>query len=76
MDQAPNMTAQDLLKLGVADSVVPEPLGGAQRDRKAAIKAVGAAIQAALTSMDGLSPVQLRGERRKKFIEMGAKGLG
>ena len=70
------LTAQDLLKLGVIDTVVPEPLGGAQRDRKAAIKAVGAAIQAALTSMDGLSPSQLRGERRKKFIEMGAKGLG
>ncbi|HSF94948.1 MAG TPA: acetyl-CoA carboxylase carboxyltransferase subunit alpha [Thermohalobaculum sp.] len=70
------LTAQDLLKLGVIDHIVPEPLGGAQRDRKAAIKAVGEAIQAALTSMDGLSPSQLRGERRKKFMEMGAKGLG
>jgi acetyl-CoA carboxylase carboxyl transferase subunit alpha len=70
------LTAQDLLKLGVIDHVVPEPLGGAQRDRKAAIASVGEAIQAALTSMDGLSPAQLRGERRKKFIEMGKKGLG
>jgi len=69
------LTAQDLLKLGVIDTVVPEPLGGAQGDRKAAIASVGAAIQAALTSMDGLSPSQLRGERRRKFIEMGGKGL-
>jgi acetyl-CoA carboxylase carboxyl transferase subunit alpha len=69
------LTAQDLLKLGVIDHVVPEPLGGAQRDRKAAIASVGEAIQAALTSMDGLSPSQLRGERRKKFIGMGAKEL-
>jgi acetyl-CoA carboxylase carboxyl transferase subunit alpha len=70
------LTAQDLLKLGVIDHIVPEPLGGAQRDRKAAIAGVGEAIQSALTSMDGLSPSQLRGERRKKFIEMGKKGLG
>jgi acetyl-CoA carboxylase carboxyl transferase subunit alpha len=70
------LTAQDLLKLGVIDHIVPEPLGGAQRDRKAAIAGVGEAIQSALTSMDGLSPSQLRGERRKKFIEMGTKGLG
>jgi acetyl-CoA carboxylase carboxyl transferase subunit alpha len=69
------LTAQDLLNLGVIDHVVPEPLGGAQRDRKAAIASVGEAIQAALTSMDGLSPSQLRGERRKKFIGMGAKEL-
>jgi acetyl-CoA carboxylase carboxyl transferase subunit alpha len=74
--QALRLTAQDLLKLGVIDHVVPEPLGGAQRDRKAAIAGVGEAIQSALTSMDGLSPSQLRGERRKKFIEMGKKGLG
>jgi acetyl-CoA carboxylase carboxyl transferase subunit alpha len=69
------LTAQDLLNLGVIDHVVPEPLGGAQRDRKAAIASVGEALQAALTSMDGLSPSQLRGERRKKFIGMGAKEL-
>ena len=70
------LTAQDLLKLGVIDKVVQEPLGGAQRDPRAAVASVGEAIQAALTSMDGLSPSQLRGERRRKFIEMGAKGLG
>jgi acetyl-CoA carboxylase carboxyl transferase subunit alpha len=69
------LTAQDLLALGVIDTVVPEPLGGAQRDPKAAISAVGEAIEAALISMNGLSPVQLRGERRTKFIGMGEKGL-
>jgi acetyl-CoA carboxylase carboxyl transferase subunit alpha len=69
------LTAQDLLELGVADTVVPEPLGGAHRDRAAAISSVSEAIQAALTSLNGLSPVQLRGERRQKFIGIGAKGL-
>jgi len=69
------LTAQDLLSLGVIDTVVPEPLGGAQRDRQATIAAVGEAIEGALVSLNGLSPVQLRGERRQKFIAMGDKGL-
>ncbi len=70
------LTAQDLLELSVIDAIVPEPLGGAHRDPAAAIASVSEAIEAALTSMNGLSPVQLRGERREKFIGMGAKGLG
>ena len=70
------LTAQDLLALGVVDTVVPEPLGGAHRDGPVAIKRVGEAIQAALTSLNGLSPVQVRGDRRQKFIGMGEKGLG
>ena len=70
------LTAQDLLELGVVDTIVPEPLGGAHRDSAAAIASVGEAIEAALTSFSGLSPVQIRGERRQKFIGMGAKGLG
>ena len=70
------LTAQDLLELGVIDTIIPEPLGGAHRDRKAAIASVGEAIEVALTSFNGLSPVQIRAERRKKFIDLGAKGLG
>jgi acetyl-CoA carboxylase carboxyl transferase subunit alpha len=70
------LTAQDLLELGVIDTIVPEPLGGAHRDPATAIASISEAIEAALTSMNGLSPVQLRGERREKFIGMGARGLG
>jgi acetyl-CoA carboxylase carboxyl transferase subunit alpha len=70
------LTAQDLLELGVIDTIVPEPLGGAHRDSAAAIASVGEAIEAALNSFSGLSPVQILGERRQKFINMGAKGLG
>ena len=71
-----HLTAQDLLQLGVADTIVPEPLGGAHRDRAAVIASVGEAIEAALNSLGGLSPVQLRGQRRDKYIGMGAKRLG
>ncbi len=69
------LTAQNLLELGVTDTIIPEPLGGAHRDRAAAIDSVGEAIEAALTSLNGLSPVQLRAERRKKYIGMGTKRL-
>ncbi|NVN13191.1 acetyl-CoA carboxylase carboxyltransferase subunit alpha, partial [Nguyenibacter vanlangensis] len=38
------LTAQDLLQLGLIDRIIPEPLGGAQRDPEATIRAVGDAI--------------------------------
>ena len=60
----------------VIDTIVDEPLGGAHRDPRAAIASVGEAIGEALKGLAGLSPAKIRGERRKKFIEMGAKGLG
>ncbi len=69
------LTAQDLLKLGVCDAVVEEPLGGAQRAPEATIDAVGAAISAALSELTPLSREAVRAERRAKFVAMGAKGL-
>jgi len=79
MQEAANalrLTAQDLEKLGVADRVVPEPVGGAQRDRDATIEAVGAAIGEMLSGFDGMDRGALRADRRQKFIEMGTTGLG
>jgi len=69
------LTAQDLLKLGVIDRVVSEPLGGAQRDPQAAIRSIGRAIGQMLGELDGLGPDELRAERRQKFLEMGSKSL-
>ncbi len=69
------LTAQDLKKLGVIDVVVTEPLGGAQRNRKAAIEGVREAIRKELAGLDGMSPEAIRTARRKKFLAMGAKGL-
>ncbi|HEX7006494.1 MAG TPA: acetyl-CoA carboxylase carboxyltransferase subunit alpha [Alphaproteobacteria bacterium] len=74
--EALKLTAQDLLELGVIDAIVPEPLGGAHRDRKAAIAALGDAIEAALAPLSTLDGVALRARRREKFLAMGQKGLG
>ncbi|MBO6771669.1 MULTISPECIES: acetyl-CoA carboxylase carboxyltransferase subunit alpha [unclassified Thalassospira] len=73
--EALRLTAQDLHQLGVIDDIVPEPLGGAQRNAKEACKRVGDAIIKALESMDDVEGGVLKARRRDKFLEMGRKGL-
>jgi len=73
--EAMRLTAQDLLKLGVIDQIIAEPRGGAQRDRAAAIAAVGKALVESLEKLEGTSPEKLIAARRKKFLDMGRKGL-
>jgi acetyl-CoA carboxylase carboxyl transferase subunit alpha len=69
--EALKLTAQDLLKLGVIDGVVGEPLGGAHRDPQAAIRAAGDAIEAALAGLEEMEPDAVRARRRERFLNMG-----
>jgi len=73
VDAATNMkiTAQDLLKLGIIDGIISEPIGGAHRDGAEVVKAAGDAITKALAHFDGLSPQEIRKARREKFLAMG-----
>jgi|SRR5579883_85405 len=73
--EALKLTAQDLLKLGVIDAVVAEPLGGAHREREPAIAALGDAIDAALRPLLSMDGPALRAQRREKFLAMGSHGL-
>jgi acetyl-CoA carboxylase carboxyl transferase subunit alpha len=73
--EALRLTSDDLKKLGVCDTVVPEPLGGAHRDPEAAIRAAGDALETELASLDGMDAAALRQHRRDKFLAMGQKGL-
>ena len=73
--EALKLTAQDLLKLGVIDAVVPEPLGGAHRGPAETIAALGSALDAALEPLLALDGAALVAQRRQKFIEMGQHGL-
>ena len=73
--EALRLTAQDLYKLGVADVVIPEPLGGAQRHRKEAIEAVSDAISGLLKELKAKKPDVLRKERRQKYLDLGSKTL-
>ncbi|HRK23608.1 MAG TPA: acetyl-CoA carboxylase carboxyltransferase subunit alpha [Beijerinckiaceae bacterium] len=67
------ITAQDLLKFGVIDTIIPEPVGGAHRDPKAAINNAGAVIQTALGELVQRGPEELRTARAEKFLAMGRK---
>ncbi len=73
--EALRLTAQDLQKLGVADLVIPEPVGGAQRDRHSTIISVGTAIEELLVELGRKKPDQLRKARRQKYLDIGSKGL-
>ncbi|MGR3344037.1 MAG: acetyl-CoA carboxylase carboxyltransferase subunit alpha [Paracoccaceae bacterium] len=73
--EALRLTAQDLLKLGVTDKIISEPVGGAQRDRAGTIDAVGKNINAMLKELTKKNPDQLRKERRQKYLDIGSKGL-
>ena len=57
------------------DSIVPEPLGGAHRNRKMAIDGVRKSIQSMLNGLEGQSREKLIKARRDKFLNMGSKGL-
>ena len=69
------LTAQDLLKIEIVDAVIPEPVGGAHRDPKAVLGAVGDEIESALRALLGLSGEELRTRRREKFMDVGRSGL-
>ena len=73
--EALRLTAQDLLRLGVVDHVVPEPLGGAHRLPKEAVEQLGAAIDEVLRPLVSLDGSTLRSQRREKFLAMGQRGL-
>ena len=73
--EALRLTAQDLLKLGVIDRIVPEPVGGAHRERAAAIAVLGDALQETLKPLLDMAPAELKLQRRQKFLAMGAHGL-
>ena len=74
-EAAQNMkiTAQDLIKFGIIDAIIPEPAGGAHRDPEAAVAATGDAIEKALASFRSMSPAEIRMARAEKFLAMGRK---
>ena len=69
------LTAQNLKELGVCDTVIAEPLGGAHREPAAAIRDVGQAISAALADLAKVSKDKIRLDRRQKYLGLGKKGL-
>ncbi len=71
--EALKLTAADLSRLGVVDTVVKEPVGGAHRNPEVSIDALGNAIEVALRQIetDGVDGPTLRKRRRERFLAMG-----
>ena len=73
--EAMRLTADDLRKLGVTDQIIPEPKGGAHRDPAAAIQSVRKAITGMLKDLSGKDAKSLIADRRRKYLDIGGKGL-
>ncbi len=73
--EALRLTAQDLHEFGLIDQIVLEPLGGAHRQRRQTIDAVGSVIEKELAALVEIEGGVLRARRREKFLTMGTKGL-
>ena len=66
-----DLTAERLLELGIADSIVKEPFGGAQRDYDKAAEYLATALAGQLAELKKLSPTKLRDQRYEKFRAIG-----
>ncbi len=68
---AMKITAQDLIVLGVIDTIIQEPVGGAHRDRDRIIRLTGDTIAKALAEYDAMSGDQIRRHRHERFLKIG-----
>lgn len=68
------LTAQDLLKRGIIDEIIPEPLGGAHRDPQKMAEFLRASIKKNLNELNTLDKDELLKSRYRKFRNMGVVG--
>ena len=73
--EALRLTAQDLATLGICDQIIAEPKGGAHRDPKSTMQAVGQTLAKLLDELGRKKPDSLMQDRRQKFLDIGTKGL-
>ncbi|WP_026525250.1 acetyl-CoA carboxylase carboxyltransferase subunit alpha [Butyrivibrio sp. MB2005] len=65
------LTAEDLFAAGIADEVIAEPLGGAQRDYKTVMRNLDEAIYRHLKDLMTLSEAEIKNDRQMKFRKIG-----
>ncbi len=72
--QALKLTAQDLLKMGIIDEIIPEPQGGAHRNPSETAQAIKESIKANLKALLSVKKEERLKLRYNKFREMGSLG--
>ncbi len=65
------ITANDLLRLGIIDKIIDEPLGGAHREPAQMISQVKSYLKNTITELSQFTEKELIQKRRDKFIEIG-----
>jgi acetyl-CoA carboxylase carboxyl transferase subunit alpha len=73
--EALKITAPDLLRLGVIDEIIKEPIGGAHNDHRLAAELITEAISRHLAELQAMDPETRIDERYRKFRKMGDVGI-
>jgi acetyl-CoA carboxylase carboxyl transferase subunit alpha len=73
--EALKLTAPDMLKLGIVDEIVPEPVGAAHNDPESAAGLLDRAISGALEAVRAQAPEARLAARYEKFRNMGRLGI-
>jgi acetyl-CoA carboxylase carboxyl transferase subunit alpha len=69
--KAMKLSAKDLLELKVIDEIIPEPLGGAHRDKDLMLNNLRQSISKNLNYFKDLSSEEIMNERKNKFLKIG-----
>ena len=74
--KAMKLSAKDLLDLNVIDEIIPEPLGGAHRNKAAMIINIKNSLTKNLQNYKNMSPEEILNERKNRFLKIGrSKGF-
>ena len=70
------LAPRDLLKLGIVDEIIPEPLGGAHKDFETTARNLRTFLLKGLNKLKSVSPDDLLHNRYEKFRQMGIYSMG
>ena len=74
--KAMKLSAKDLLELDIIDEIIPEPSGGAHRDKDLILENVRNALNKNLENFKQMSPEEIFDGRKNKFLKIGrSKGF-
>ena len=69
--KAMKLSSKDLLELKIIDEIIPEPLGGAHRDRDLMLENIKISLSKNLDYFKNLSSEEITSERKNKFLKIG-----
>ena len=69
--KAMKLSAKDLLELQIIDEIIPEPIGGAHRDKNLILKNLKESILKNLENFNTMSPEEIFNNRKNKFLKIG-----